>query len=97
VIQIPTAVALYKAIRAGKKISEKFNVPKVIKNQIKSGKISETVGTKMLRRVDELPENVVAPANKQLKLFKNGGHVVKNKSIDGIAKRGRTRATRSRG
>ena len=96
-IQIPAAVALYKAIKAGKKISDKYNVPKVIKNQIKNGKISETVGTKMLRRVDELPENVVAPANKQLKLFKNGGHVVKNKSIDGIAKRGRTRATRSKG
>ena len=91
-LPVVAAAALFRAIRAGEKISKKFNVPTVIRNQIRNGKISETLGTKMLRRVDELPENVVAPANKQLKLFNKGGHVVKTRSIDGCAIRGKTRA-----
>ena len=76
-LPVAAAAILYKAIKTGKKISDKYNVPKVIKDQIKNGKMSETVATKMLRNVDELPANVVAKKGSQLKLFNKGGHAMK--------------------
>ena len=76
-LPVAAAAVLYRAIKTGKQISDKYNVPKVIKDQIKNGKMSETVATKMLRNVDELPANVVAKKGSQLKLFNKGGHAMK--------------------
>ena len=76
-LPVAAAAVLYKALKAGKKISDKYNVPKVIRDRIKSGEMSETVATKMLRSVDELPKNVVAKKGSQLKLFNKGGHAMK--------------------